>query len=57
MHFKKWRRRRAASTEMGLHWVEQAALEAQAEIAAAAAANEKAKAAEESSRPLRSTSP
>jgi hypothetical protein len=57
MHFKKWSRRRAASSEMGLHWVEQAALEAQAEIAAAAAANEKAKAAEESSRLLRSTSP
>ena len=56
MHFKKWRRRRAASTEMGLHWVEQAALEAQAEIAAAAAANEKAKAAEESSRRRRSSS-
>jgi len=41
---------------MGLHWVEQAALEAQAEIAAAAAANEKAKAAEESSRRRSSSS-
>ena len=41
---------------MGLHWVEQAALEAQAEIAAAAAANEKAKAAEESSRRRRRSS-